>query len=57
MEGPFGFLQIVAMLFGTINDGGQGDLLMVGCTQAIFDIAVIVTGEGNFLVLDNVFFD
>jgi hypothetical protein len=29
MDALFGFLQIVAMLFGTINDGGQGDLLMI----------------------------
>jgi hypothetical protein len=49
MERSLGFLQIVAMLLGTINDGGQGDLLMIGCPQTIFDIAVVIGCQGNSL--------
>jgi len=42
MEDPFGLLQIEAMFLGTINDGIEGDFLMIFIPQAIFDITVIV---------------
>jgi hypothetical protein len=49
MEGSLGFLEVKPMLFGSINDGRQGDLLMVGCPQAIFDIAVVIGCQGTSL--------
>jgi hypothetical protein len=57
MSGLFGFLQIEPMLFSSTDDGGEGYFLMIGLPQTIFDITVIVRGERDVLVLDNVFFD
>jgi len=42
MEGPFGFFEIEAMLFGSIDDCWKGDLLVIFPPQKVFDIAVIV---------------
>jgi hypothetical protein len=53
MEGSLGFLEVKPMPFGSVNDGGQGDLLMVGCPQAVFNEAVVIGFQGNFFVLDD----
>ena len=29
MDGSFGFLEVKPMLFGSINNGGKGDLLVI----------------------------
>jgi hypothetical protein len=42
MEGPFGFLEIEAMRFGSTNNGGQGDFLTIFLPQAVFDKAIVV---------------
>jgi hypothetical protein len=55
--GPFGFLEIEAMLFGSTNHGGQGDLLAICLPQAVFDKAVVVGLQGDLFVLDDSLFD
>jgi hypothetical protein len=57
MNAPLGFLEKEAVLFGSTDDGGEGYFLMIGLPQTIFDVGVIVRGERDVLVLDNVFFD
>jgi len=57
MSAPFGFFEKEPVLFGSTDDGGEGYFLMIGLPQTIFDVAVIVRGERDVLVLDNVFFD
>jgi hypothetical protein len=57
MSAPLGFLEKEAMLFGSTDDGGKGYLLAIGLPQTIFDVGVIVRGQRDVLVLDNVFFD
>jgi hypothetical protein len=57
MSGPLGFLEEEPVLFGSTDDGGEGYFLMIGLPQTVFDVAVIVRGEGDVLVLDNVFFN
>ena len=44
------------MLFGSTDDGGEGYLLVIGLPQTVFDVAITVRGEGQVVVLDNVFF-
>jgi len=53
MSRLFGFLQIETMPFGPINNRRQGDLLMVGCPQTVFNEAVVIGFQGNFFVLDD----
>jgi len=57
MSAPLRFLEKETMLFGSTDDGRKGYLLVIGLPQTIFDVAVIVGGQRNVLVLDNVFFD
>jgi hypothetical protein len=57
MSAPLGFFDKEAMLFGSADDGGKGYFLVIGLPQTIFDVAVIVRGQRDVLVLDNVFFD
>jgi hypothetical protein len=57
VEGPFGFLEIEAMLFGSTNNGGQGDFLAIFLPQVIFDKAVVVGLQRDFFVLDDSLFD
>ena len=57
MSASLGFLEIKTVLFGSTDDGGKGYLLVIGIPQAIFDVGVIVRGQRDILVLDNVFFD
>jgi hypothetical protein len=42
MDAPFGFIQVEAMFFGSIDDRAQGDLLSVGFAQAVLEIAIII---------------
>jgi hypothetical protein len=42
MNGSFGFLEIKPVLFGSANNGRQGNFLAISFSQAVFDIAVIV---------------
>ncbi len=56
MSAPLGFLEKEPVLFGSTDDGGEGYLLVIGFPQTIFDVSVIVRGERDVLVLDNVFF-
>jgi hypothetical protein len=44
------------VLFGSTDDRGEGYFLMIGLPQTVFDVAIIVKGEWEVLVLDNVFF-
>jgi len=44
MSAPLGFLEKEAVLFGSTDDGGKGDLLVIGLPQTIFDVGVIVRG-------------
>jgi hypothetical protein len=57
MEGPFGFLEVEAMGFGSANNGSQGDFLTIGLPQAVFDKAVVVGLQGDLFVLDDSLFD
>jgi hypothetical protein len=57
MSAPLGFLEKEPVLFGSADDGGEGYFLVIGLPQTIFDVGVIVRGERDVLVLDNVFFD
>jgi len=57
MSAPLRFLEKEAMLFGSTDDGRKGYLLVIGLPQTIFDVAVIIGGQRDVLVLDNVFFD
>jgi len=57
MEGPLGFLEIEAMLFGSANDGSQRDVLAIFLPQAVFDKAVVVGLHGDlFIVNDSLFY-
>ena len=49
-------LEIEAMFLDSTDDRGEGYFLMIGHPQTVFDVAIIVRGEGQVLVLDNVFF-
>jgi len=42
METLFGFLEVEAMPFGSINDGIEGEVLMVFIAQTIFDVVIII---------------
>ena len=57
MSAPLGFLEKEPVLFGSADDGGERYFLVIGLPQTIFDVGVIVRGERDVLVLDNVFFD
>jgi hypothetical protein len=57
VEGSFRSLKIEAMLFGSANNGSQGDFLTVGLPQAVFDKAVVVGLQGDLSVLDDSLFD
>jgi hypothetical protein len=57
MEGSFRFPEVKSMAFSSINDGRQGDLLVVGCFQTIFDIAVVIGGQGNLFILNDFLFN
>lgn len=57
MSASLRFLEKEAMLFGSTDDGRKGYLLVIGLPQTIFDVAVIIGGQRDVLVLDNVFFD
>ena len=57
MSAPLGFLEKEPVLFGSADDRGERYFLVIGLPQTIFDVAVIVRGERDVLVLDNVFFD
>jgi len=57
MSTSFRPLEKEPLLFGSADDGGEGYLLVIGLSQTIFDVGVIVRGERDVLVLDNVFFD
>ena len=57
MEGSFGFLEIKAVPFGSADDGGQGYFLMMGLPQSVFDVAVIVRLQRNFLILNDFLFN
>jgi hypothetical protein len=57
MSAPLGFLEKEPVLFGSADDGGERYFLVIGLPQTIFDVGVIVRGERDVLVLDNVFFN
>jgi hypothetical protein len=57
MEGPFGFLKVKPVVFGTPDDSGEGYFLMTGIPQSVFDVAIIVRLERNFLILNDLLFD
>jgi hypothetical protein len=57
MSRLFGFLEIEAMLFGSANNGGQGELLTICLPQAVLDKAVVVRLQGDLFVLDDSFFN
>ncbi len=57
MSAPLGFLEKEPVLFGSTDDGGERYFLVIGPSQAIFDVGVIVRGERDVLVLDNAFFN
>ena len=57
MSAPLGFFEKEAVLFGSADDGGEGYFLVIGLPQTIFDVAVVIGGQRDVLVLDNVFFD
>ena len=57
MNAPLRFLEKEAMFFGSTDDGRKGYLLVIGLSQTIFDVAVIIGGQRDVLVLNNVFFD
>jgi hypothetical protein len=57
MDGSFGFLEIEAMFFGSTNHGGQGDLLAIFLSQAVFDKAIVVGLQGDLFVLDDSLFN
>ena len=45
------------MLFSTMDDRVQGDLLTIGLPQTVFDIAVVISGQRDFLVPNDLLFD
>jgi hypothetical protein len=55
--GSLGFLEIEAMLFGSTNHGGQGDLLAIFLSQTVFDKAIVVGVQRDLFVLDNLLFN
>jgi hypothetical protein len=55
--GPFGFLEIEAMLFSSTNHGSYGDLLAIFLFQEVFDEAVVVGVQRNLFILDDSFFN
>jgi hypothetical protein len=55
--GSLGFLEIEAMLFGSTNHGGQGDLLTILLFQVIFNKAIVVGVQRDLFVLDDFLFD
>ena len=57
MNAPFGSLEKEPVLFGSTDDGGEGQFLVIGLPQTIFDVGVIVRGERDVFVLDNVLFN
>ncbi len=57
MNAPFGPLEKEPVLFGSTDDSGKGQFLVIGLPQTILDVGVIVRGKRDVLVLDNVFFD
>lgn len=57
MGGLFGFFKIKIVGFGATDDRREGYWPIVMLEQAIFDVAVIVTPHGVFLVLDDFLFD
>jgi hypothetical protein len=57
VSAPLGFLEKEPVLFGSTDDGGERYFLVIGLSQTIFDVGVIVRGERDVLVLDNAFFN
>jgi hypothetical protein len=57
VDGPFGFLEIETMLFGSTNDGSQGNLLVIFIPQVVFDKAVVIRLQGDLFVLDDSLFN
>ena len=57
MEGPFGVLEIEAMLFSSANNGGQGDFLTIFLPQVVFDKAVVVGLQRDLFVLNDSLFN
>jgi hypothetical protein len=54
--GPFGFLEVEAMLFGSTNNGGQRDLLAIFLSQVVFDEAVVIGFQRGLFILDDFLF-
>jgi len=57
VDGPLGFLEIETMLFGSTNDGRQGNLLVIFIPQVVFDKAVVIRLQGDLFVLDDSLFN
>jgi hypothetical protein len=57
MEGPFGFLEIEAMLFSSTNHGGQGDFLTIFLPQVVLDKAVVIGFQRDLFILDDPLFN
>jgi hypothetical protein len=57
VNAPFGSPEKEPVLFGSTDDSGEGYFLVIGLAQTIFDVGVIVRGERDGLVLDNVLFN
>jgi hypothetical protein len=57
MSAPLGFLEKEPVFLGSADDSGERYFLVIGLPQTIFDVSVIVRGERNVFVLDNVFFN
>jgi hypothetical protein len=57
VDGPFGFFEVEAMLFGSTNNGGQGDLLAICLLQVVFDGAVVIGFQRGLFILDDSLFN
>ena len=51
------FCFIEAFPFGPVDNGRKGYFLVVFLLQSILDIAIVVVGKGNILILNQSLFD